>query len=216
VRGILDGGDDVFFIGFSSGLSSSTPALLEFLPTLAPEYPERKIEMIDSLLPSGGMALFLHYIVERQRSGASLDELVAYAYELRPKVACWFTVDDLMFLHRGGRLSRASALAGTALGIKPVLHVDDEGHLIMMSKAKSRRKSMRALIDKLRTTGIEPISEQTIYINHGDCLDEAKIMGETIREEFGCQDITYLYTAPVIGAHSGPGTLSVFFLAHER
>lgn len=215
-RLILDAGFDLMFIGFSGGLSSSTSAAIETLEKLRPNYPDRKMALIDSLCPSGGFALLLHYTVQHQEAGESIEQVAKWVTDNRLHVAHWFTVDDLMFLHRGGRVSKASAIAGTVIGVKPVLHVDNEGHLIMVEKAKSRRKSMKALCDHMEATALQPVADQTVYINHGDCIEDAKILGKMVEDRFGVTDLTYLYTTPVIAAHSGPGTLSVFFMASAR
>ena len=215
-RGILSSGDDVLFLGFTSGLSASTPEALEAIEALKPEFPDRTIIALDTLCVSGGQSLLLTYAVRLQRDGKSIEEVAQWVLDNRLRIGHQFTTDDLMYLHRGGRVSKASAIAGTALSIKPVLHVDDEGKLIMLGKSRGRRKSMRALVDKAGETAQQPFSEQTVYINHGDCLDEAKVMGQMLTDEYGVTDITYVYCTPVIGAHSGPGTMSIFYLCDEN
>lgn len=215
-RGVLDGGDDLLFLGFSSGLSASTPEAIEYInDVIRPDYPQRKIEAIDTLCVSGGLSLLFTYVIRLQRQGRDIDEIAQWVRDNRLHFGHQFTTDDLMYLHRGGRVSRASAIAGTALSIKPVLHVDDDGHLIMVGKAKGRRKSMRALVERAGETAEQPFSEQTVYINHGDCLDEAKAMGQMLTDTYGVTDITYLYCTPVIAAHSGPGTMSIFYVADK-
>lgn len=216
-RTVLDAGEDLLFLGFSSGLSSSTPTVLRYIETkIKPDYPDRTIETIDTLCVSGGLALLFTYVNRLQGEGKDIDEIASWVRENRLHFGHQFTTDDLMYLHRGGRVNRASAIAGTALGIKPVLHVDDEGRLTMVDKAKGRRKSMRSLVDRAGSTTAETLGEQTVYINHGDCIDEAKVMGQMLAEQFGTTDITYLYCTPVIAAHSGPGTLSVFYFTEGQ
>ena len=132
------------------------------------------------------------------------------------KLAHWFTVDDLMFLFRGGRVSKTSAWAGTLLNIKPVLHVDDEGHLIPMEKVRGRRKSLNALLEHMDESADRPVEEQTVMITHGDCADDAQYVADMIKKHYGVENVIINYVDPVIGAHSGPGTMALFFLADKR
>ena len=211
----LKEGKDVFYIGFSSGLSATYQSGCIAAAELREKYPERKIMTIDSLCASLGQGLFVHYAVQKQREGASMEELAAYLEELRPHLCHWFTVDDLMYLKRGGRISASTALLGTALQIKPVMHTDNDGKLANVSKARGRKASIRALVDRMEQTAIDP-SSQTVFICHGDCIEDAEYAASLIRERFGIQDIVINYTGPVIGAHSGPGTLAIFFIGTER
>lgn len=211
----LKEGKDVFYIGFSSGLSATYQSGCIAAAELREKYPERKIMTIDSLCASLGQGLFVHYAVQKQREGATMEELAAYLEELRPHLCHWFTVDDLMYLKRGGRISASTALLGTALQIKPVMHTDNDGKLANVSKARGRKASIRALVDRMEQTAIDP-SGQTVFICHGDCIEDAEYAAGLIRERFGIQDIVINYTGPVIGAHSGPGTLAIFFVGTER
>ena len=211
----LKEGKDVFYIGFSSGLSATYQSGCIAAAELREKYPERKIMTIDSLCASLGQGLFVHYAVQKQREGATMEELAAYLEELRPHLCHWFTVDDLMYLKRGGRISASTALLGTALQIKPVMHTDNDGKLANVSKARGRKASIRALVDRMEQTAIAP-SSQTVFICHGDCIEDAEYAAGLIRERFGIQDIVINYTGPVIGAHSGPGTLAIFFVGTER
>ena len=127
----------------------------------------------------------------------------------------WFTVDDLHFLKRGGRVSAATAVVGSMLQIKPVLHVDNEGHLINMGKARGRHASLTALVDHMEQTAIDP-GAQTVFISHGDCLEEAERVADDVRKRFGVKEIIINNVGPVIGAHSGPGTMALFFMGRER
>ena len=126
-----------------------------------------------------------------------------------------FTVDELHFLKRRGRISATTAVGGSMLQIKPVLHVDDEGHLINIGKARGRQSSLKALVDKMEKTVTEA-GKQTVFISHGDCLEDAEAVAQMVRERFGTQDIRINYVGPVIGAHSGPGTLALFYLGTQR
>lgn len=215
-RSILDAGKDVIYLGFSSGLSGTYEALTLLLKDLAKEYPDRTLYSVDTLAASGGQGLLVLYAIQKAKEGMTIHELKQWVEDNRNHLAHWFTVDDLMFLFRGGRVSKSSAWAGTMLNIKPVMHVDDEGHLIPMEKVRGRKKSLNALIDHMRKTAIQPISDQTIFITHGDCIEDAQYIEEKIREEFGVKDVIINYIDPVIGAHSGPGTVALFFMADHK
>lgn len=213
---ILDSGDDVLYLGFSSGLSGTYEAISLLMNELAPSYPDQKLLSVDTLAASGGEGLLVWLAARMQAHGAPIQEVYEWALNERLHVAHWFTVDDLMFLFRGGRVSRTSAWAGTMLNIKPVMHVDDEGHLIPLEKVRGRKKSLNALLDHMAHTAIQPISGQTVFITHGDCLEDAEYVASQVRERFGVTDIVINYVDPVIGAHSGPGTMALFFMASER
>lgn len=215
-RDILSSGKDILYLGFSSGLSGTYEALSLLLRDLLEEYPERKAYSVDTLAASGGQGLLVYYSLKKAKEGMSIEDLKKWVEDNRNNLAHWFTVDDLMFLFRGGRVSKTSAWAGTMLNIKPVMHVDDEGHLIPMEKVRGRKKSLNALIDHMRETAIQPISSQTIFINHGDCLEDALYLEQKIRDEFGVDEIVVNYVDPVIGAHSGPGTMALFFMADHK
>ncbi len=216
MRQVLEAGRDILYIGFSSGLSGTFEAVDLLARALAPEYPERTICTVDTLAASGGEGLLVWHAVQLKERGCALDEVGAWLEENKLHLAHWFTVDDLMFLFRGGRVSRTSAWAGTLLNIKPVMHMDDEGHLIPLEKVRGRRKSLNALVDHMAQTANAPVSEQMVFITHGDCIEDAEYVADLVRERFGVRDIVINYVDPVIGAHSGPGTLALFFLASER
>lgn len=216
IRGQLDDGKDVLYIGFSSGLSGTFEAISMIMSNLANVYPDRKLLCVDTLAASGGEGLLVWYAANMAKSGASIDEVYEWLNDNVLHMAHWFTVDDLMFLYRGGRVSKTSAWAGTLLNIKPVMHMDDEGHLIPIDKVRGRKKALDALVDHMSQTGNEPLRDQTIFITHGDCLEDAEYLADRVRERFGVQDIMINYVDPVIGAHSGPGTMALFFLASER
>ena len=216
LRAILEAGQDLIYIGFSSGLSGTYAAVAALLDSLAPDYPERTVRHIDTYAASGGEGLLVYYAATMRAQGAGIDEVLQWLHDNRLRLAHWFTVDDLMFLFRGGRVSRTNAWAGTLLNIKPVMHVDDEGHLIPLEKVRGRKKSIHALLDRMKRSAREPVADQTVFITHGDCIDDANYLADLIRKEFGTADIRINYIDPVIGAHSGPGTLALFFLADER
>ena len=215
-RDLLESGQDILYLGFSSGLSGTYEAIDLLLKDLKAEFPDRTIRSIETLAASGGQGLLVYYAVQKMRGGAGIDEIADWVKDNRLKLAHWFTVDDLMFLFRGGRVSKTSAWAGTMLNIKPVLHVDDEGHLIPMEKVRGRKKSLNALVDHMKKTALQPVSDQVVFITHGDCAEDAEYIAGKVREEFGVKEIHTNYVDPVIGAHSGPGTLALFFLADRR
>lgn len=216
LRGILDSGEDILYIGFSSGLSGTCEAISLLMESLKDEYPERTMLSVDTLAASGGEGLLVWYAAKMKEAGASMEEVYDWLMDNRLHLAHWFTVDDLMFLFRGGRVSRTSAWAGTMLNIKPVMHVDDEGHLIPLEKVRGRRKSLNALVNHMEQTANAPVADQTVFITHGDCIEDAEYLASLVRERFGVSDIMINYVDPVIGAHSGPGTMALFFLASER
>ena len=215
-RELLGSGRDVLYIAFSSGLSGTYQALSLMAAQLQEEFPERRIHVVDSLAASGGQGLLVWYAVQHARAGKSIDQVRDWLEENKLHLAHWFTVDDLMFLFRGGRVSKTAAWAGTLLNIKPVLHVDDEGHLIPMEKVRGRKKSLNALIDHMEKSANKPISDQMVFITHGDCVEDAEYVAAKIKERFGVKEVVINYVDPVIGAHSGPGTMALFFLADKR
>ena len=215
-RELLGSGRDVLYIAFSSGLSGTYQAFSLMAAQLQEEFPERKIHVVDSLAASGGQGLLVWYAVQHARAGESIDQVRDWLEENKLHLAHWFTVDDLMFLFRGGRVSKTAAWAGTLLNIKPVLHVDDEGHLIPMEKVRGRKKSLNALIDHMEKSANKPISDQMVFITHGDCIEDAEYVAAKIKERFGVKEVVINYVDPVIGAHSGPGTMALFFLADKR
>ncbi len=208
-------GKDILYIGFSSGLSATYTAGKNAAEEVMEKYPDCRILTVDSLCASLGQGLLVKLAVDKKKEGADLDALAAYVEETKWHLCHWFTVDDLFFLKRGGRVSAATAVMGTVLQIKPVMHVDNEGHLINMAKARGRDASVKALFEKMKETAIDP-ANQTVFICHGDCIDDANKLAEMIKAEFGVKEVLIGYTGPVIGAHSGPGTLALFFLGTER
>ena len=212
---ILKEGDDVLYLGLSSGLSATYHASELAAEDLAAKYPERKIIVVDTLAASLGHGMLVYLAVQKKREGASIEETRDYILEKVPQTCHWFTVDDLFFLKRGGRVSATTAIVGTALGIKPVMHVDDEGHLIKKEIARGRKKSLAALCEKMKSTVISP-EEQTIFISHGDCLEDAEYLADMIRREIGVKEIIIDYIGSVIGTHAGPGTIALFYLGTHR
>lgn len=216
LRSLLEAGRDILYLGFSSGLSGTYQAIALLLDNLAAEFPERRVMHVDTLAASGGEGLLVYKAAQMAQAGASIEETRQWVEDNKLKLAHWFTVDDLMFLFRGGRVTRTSAWAGTMLNIKPVMHVDNDGHLIPLEKVMGRKKSILGMLKHMEKTADAPINEQTVFITHGDCLEDAEFLRDKIAEKFGVIDIHINYVDPVIGAHSGPGTLALFFMASHR
>ena len=210
---ILEAGKDLLYLGFSSGLSVTCENGKKAAAQLARKYPDRKIRVVDSLCASAGQGLFVYLAVENRKNGMSIDEN-ADAMEADKLHLChWFTVEDLKYLKRGGRVSAATALLGTALNVKPVLHVDNEGHLIKMTQVHGRKKSIRTMAEKLGETILEG---SPIFISHGDCEEDAQMLANILKEQYGLETNLITGIGSVIGAHSGPGTLALFFRGKER
>ena len=212
---VLAGGDDALVLAFSSGLSTTYQSAVIAATELSEKYPDRKILVVDTLAASLGQGLLVWYACKKKEVGMTLEELHAWVEEYKFKLCHWFTVDDLMYLKRGGRISAATALAGTMLKIKPVLHMDNEGHLINKSKVRGRKAAIEALAAKAGELGL-PGENDTMFICHGDCLEDAKYLESIVKEKYGVKEVLIGYTGAVIGSHSGPGTLALFFLGEHR
>jgi len=210
----LKDGHDILYIGFSSGISATSSSAEMAANELREEYPDRKIVTIDTLCASAGEGLILHYAVEKKNEGADIEENAEYVRSLIPNLAHWFTVEDLVYLKRGGRVSAAAAFAGGVLGIKPVLHVDDEGRLVNMMKVRGRDQSLKTIAKKYIETAQDP--KGIYYISHGDCLDDAKKLESMIEAEGGGKCALFTGIGTIIGSHAGPGTIALFFLASGR
>lgn len=215
VEGELAAGNDLLYIAFTSALSGSCQIATNCCGDLREKYPDRKIIVVDSLCASLGQGLFVYYAAKKRAEGLSLEETAAWLEENKLRFVHLFTVDDLFFLRRGGRLSGATALFGSLLNIKPLLHVDNEGRLVMTGKTRGRKASINALIERMGQIG-EDLKNQPVFISHGDALEDAEYAAEQIKKLYGVKEITINYIDPVIGAHSGPGTLAIFFLGSER
>lgn len=215
IEPVLQKGEDVLVLAFSSGLSTTYQSAVIAANELKEKYPGRTVNVVDTLCASLGQGLFVWYACKKRDAGMDLPSLTAWCEENRFHLCHWFTVDDLMYLKRGGRVSAATALLGTMLNIKPVLHVDDAGHLINVGKVRGRKASIQALADKVAELGL-PGENETMFICHGDCLEDAKYLESLVKEKYGVKDVLIYYTGAVIGSHSGPGTLALFFLGKHR
>lgn len=211
----LAAGKDVLVLAFSSGLSTTYQSAVIAAEELKDEYPDRKIQVIDTLCASMGQGLLVWYACKKRDEGLSLDEVAQWVLDNRLHLCHWFTVDDLMYLKRGGRISAATALVGTMLQIKPLLHVDDEGHLINMTKTRGRKAAIDAMVKKAQELGAG-YDNSTMFISHGDCLTDAEYLSRQLKEKCGVKDVVISYVGAVIGSHSGPGTLALFFLGSHR
>ncbi len=212
----LEDGKDILHIEFSSGLSGSYNNALLTIEQLKEKYPDRTIKMVDSLSAARGYACLMHHILDKRDSGASYDEVYDYANNITKKIMHWFAVDSLEYLRRGGRVSRASAFLGTMLNIKPVLAFNNEGKIIPIEKIRGRKKSLIEMIDKMEQD-VENVDGQLIFIGHGDAYEDAEMVSNLIKERFPTIAGTSIhFIGPVIGAHSGPGTIAIHYIGKER
>ena len=212
---LLDDGQDILFMAFSSALSGTYTAIDLIAKELRAAYPNQKILTIDTLAASLGQGMLVWNAATIREDGASIEEVYKWVEDNKLNVAQWFTVDDLMYLYRGGRVSKTAAFAGTMLNIKPVLHVDDMGHLVPKEKVRGRKKSIEALLAHMEKTIKQPYTGK-VLITHGDCIEDAEHLKAMIQEKFNVAEIYINYVDPVIGAHSGPGTLALFYMASSR
>ena len=215
MRRVLESGRDIVCVCFSSALSTTYQSAVIAAEDLRAEFPEAEIHVVDSLSASLGQGLLLYLAVEQKRKGLTAAELTKWVEDNRLTVCHWFTVDDLNFLQRGGRVSATTALLGTMLSIKPIMHTSDEGKLVPVSKARGRKAAIAALLDKIETLGIHP-EKQTMFICHADCEEDAKAVAQTIQDRFGTPTVHINYIGPVIGSHTGPNTMGIFFVGTQR
>ena len=215
MRRVLESGRDIVCVCFSSALSTTYQSAVIAAEDLRAEFPEAEIHVVDSLSASLGQGLLLYLAVEQKRKGLTAAELAKWVEDNRLTVCHWFTVDDLNFLKRGGRVSATTALLGTMLSIKPIMHTSDEGKLVPVSKARGRKAAIAALLDKIETLGIHP-EKQTMFICHADCEEDAKAVAQTIQDRFGTPTVHINYIGPVIGSHTGPNTMGIFFVGTQR
>ncbi len=212
---LLKEGKDILYLGFSGGLSTTCNSARIAAEELADKYPERKIAVVDTLCASAGQGLLVRLVVDKKAEGAMLEEAAQFAEDIKLNIAHWFTVDDLVYLKRGGRVSPTVAFVGNTLGIKPIMHVDDEGHLVKVDKARGRRKSLMTMVDMYTESAKTPESG-FVFISHADCEEDARFVAQQIKERHGADVQVITDVGPVIGAHSGPGTFALFFVAKNR
>lgn len=209
----LKNGEDVLVIAFSSALSTTYQSAVIAANDLQESYPDRKIYVVDSLCAALGQGMLVWYACKKRDEGMDIDSLRTWVEENKLHLCHWFTVDDLNHLKRGGRVSATTAMVGTMLNIKPVLHVSDEGRLINIGKTRGRKAAITQLADKL---GEAIIDTETAFIGHGDCPEDAAALEALIREKYGVKNVVTGYVGPVIGAHTGPGVLALFALGTHR
>lgn len=214
-RTALNRGNDVLYLAFSSGLSNTFNAARLAAEELAEEFPNNTVRVVDTRSASAGYGLLAYLASEHKKQGETLNEVADYIEKTKAHLCHWFTVDDLVYLKRGGRISPTVALVGGLLGIKPILHMDEAGHLVSMSKVRGRRLSVKTLADKFGELAIDN-KTGPVFICHGDCLEDAKQLEQFVTEEYGVPVQEIVNIGPVIGSHSGPGTLAIFFLGRER
>ena len=211
----LQAGRDVLVLAFSSGLSATYNSSSVAADELREKYPDRKIYTVDTLCASLGQGLLVWMAAKERAAGKTIDEVRDWAVGHKMSICHQFTVDDLHFLKRGGRISSTTAFVGSMLQIKPVLHVDNDGKLMTVAKARGRRAALKALVDKMEQTAIDP-KDQTVFISHGDCLEDAQLVAQMVKDRFGVEHVYMNYVGPVIGAHAGPGVLALFYVGVER
>ena len=210
---IVRSGRDILCVSFSSGLSTTYQSACIAAGEVQAANPGSRILVVDSRAASLGQGLLVYLTVQEKRKGRSIEEVRDFVERTKGHICHWFTVDDLNHLKRGGRVSAAAALVGTMLQMKPVLHVDDEGHLIPVSKVRGRKASVKALLDKMDELVEDP---SVVFISHGDCPEDAQAVADMVKKRFGVQDVVINYVGPVIGAHSGPGTVALFYMGTDR
>lgn len=214
---LVEEGYDILHIAFSSALSGSCSVAGTIAREICDEHPDTKILVIDSLCASLGEGLLLHKAVMLKNSGKSIEEVADWLEKNKLNLCHMFTVDDLHHLHRGGRVSKAAAIIGTLINVKPVLHVNNEGRLIPLNNVRGRKKALIALVDQMEERVKDyPQNNDIIFISHGDCEEDAQFVADVIKERFGIKNFLINYVSPTIGAHSGPGTVALFFLGKER
>ena len=215
IRPALQAGQEVLVLAFSSGLSATYQSAVIAAGELREEFPDRKLIVIDTLCASIGQGLLVYTAAKLREQGKSIDEVAAWVEDHKKNVCHWVTVEDLMHLKRGGRVSAATAVVGTMLSIKPIIRVDDEGKLENLAKARGRKASLNYLLDRMAES-FDPELSDTVFIGHGDCLADAQTLESAIRSRFGVKNVYINYVGAVIGAHTGPGVAVIGFFGKNR
>jgi DegV family protein with EDD domain len=210
----LDEGYDVIYLGFSSNLSQTFTNALSTKNMLIDENPNYKLAVVDSLSATSGQAFLLDKANQLNKNGKSFEEIVEWLENNKTNVNIWFTVDDLDHLKRGGRISATSAALGSMISVKPILNVSDEGKLVAKKKIRGRKKALKKLIEEMEERIID-VSNQTIFINHGNCLDEAESLKTMILEKFDTK-VEVNFIGPVIGSHTGQGVIAIAYFGKPR
>ena len=215
MRPALEQGQDVLTLVFSSALSATCQNAFIAAEELRGEFPDRKLIVIDSLCAAIGLGLLVHTAAKLRDAGKSIEETAAWIEEHKLNVCHWVTVEDLMHLKRGGRVSAATAVVGTMLNIKPIIRVDDNGRLESLAKCRGRKAALNYLLDRMAES-FDPEIDDTVFIGHGDCMEDAKYLEQKVRERFGVQNVHINYIGAVVGAHTGPGVAVLFFYGKKR
>ena len=215
IRPVLEAGQDALVIAFSSGLSATYQSAVIAAEELREEFPDRKITVIDSLCAAAGQGLLVYSAAQRRAEGKSLEETAAWVEERKLNLCHWVTVEDLMHLKRGGRVSAATAVVGTMLNIKPIIRVDDSGRLESLAKCRGRKAALNYLLDRMAES-FDPEIDDTVFIGHGDCMEDARYLEQKVRERFGVKQVYINYIGAVVGAHTGPGVAVIFFYGKKR
>ena len=214
-RELLAAGHDVLTITFSGALSGTSAAAFMAADEVREDYPDRKLLVIDSLQASAGEGLMVRYALDNRAKGMSIEDNAAWVQQNVQNFIAWFTVDDLMHLHRGGRVSATSAIVGSLVRIKPIMRVDENGKLAVYEKCPGRKRSIRVLADKIIADIVNP-EGQILHISHGDCFDEAQQLADLLKAALPIADVQISYVGSVIGAHTGPGVIAVFCKGENR
>lgn len=212
---ILKSGNDILYIGFSSGLSGTYESALIAAEDLKEKYPDSRIICTDTLAASMGEGLLVYYAAKLKKQGKSIDEVSQWVIDKRLNLCQWFTVDDLNHLKRGGRIGAMTATLGSALNVKPILHVDDNGHLVPTYNVRGRKKSIHALLEQMEKLCVDP-EEHTVFISHADCLEDTEYLANLIKEKLNVKEVILNFMGPVIGSHTGQGAISLFFMGKSR
>lgn len=215
IAAFAEKGLDVLYLGFSSGLSTTFNSGRMAVEAVQEKYPERKILAVDTLCASMGQGLLVVLAANKRAEGATIEETAQFVEENKLHLCHWFTVSDLDFMHRGGRISATSAMLGTLLNIRPLMHVDNEGHLTVVSKVRGQKAVLQKMIERAKLTGIDP-ANQIMAISHGDCEEDALVLRDMAMKALGVKEVIISPVGPVIGAHAGPGVMAFFFLGTER
>lgn len=214
---IIETNKEVLYVAFSSGLSGTYNSARIAAEEVMEEHPDCKIVVVDTKAASMGEGLMVYYAVKLRDEGKSIEEVAEWLNAHALNFVHMFTVDDLNFLYRGGRVSRSTAFVGTMLSIKPILHVDDEGHLVAVGKTRGRKKSLMELVDHMEAKiGSYKDKNPIFFISHGDCLEDANFVRDEVIKRFDIKENMVNLIGPVVGAHSGPGTVALFFMGDER
>lgn len=211
--GYLESGKDILYVGFPLSLSGMNNSARIAARELSEKYPERKIIVIDSVSASIGQGLLVYYAALKKKNGATIDEVADFVNDNKLKFCHWFTVDDLYFLKRGGRISQATAVVGSILNVKPLLSMNDKGKLYVFDKIRGKKKVLDLMSSKIENLNSD---YKKVFVGHADCLDDAKYVAERISAENPSLDVTITHLGPIIGTHTGPGTVALAFVGNSR